>query len=95
MRWHRYLPAAFAGALVWAVVMTQLGRSAAALSGNLVVTVAVGMVATALLGAGVTLVLRRRTAGNTRRAVVSPICPVTVGRAEPGGPFDAPSRIAA
>jgi membrane-associated protein len=60
MPWRRYLPVAASGAVVWAVVMTMLGRTASTVSTNPLVTIAIGMAALAALGGLVTVAVRRR-----------------------------------
>ena len=60
MPWRRYLPVAATGTVVWAVVMTLLGRAASTFSASPVVTIGVGMAVLAVVGAVVTLALRRR-----------------------------------
>ena len=60
MPWRRYLPMAATGAVVWAVVMTVLGRTASTVSANPLVTIAIGMVALAVLGGLATVALKAR-----------------------------------
>lgn len=62
MSWRRYLPAATAGAMVWAIVMTTLGRVGAGLTGSLPLTLGLATGAGLLIAAGVRCVLGRRSA---------------------------------
>lgn len=68
MPWRRYLPVATTGALVWAIVMTMLGRTASTVSTNPLVILAIGMAMLAVLGGVATVVMRRRTATASVRA---------------------------
>jgi len=70
LSWRRYLPAAAAGAVLWAVVMTTLGRVASGLTGNLLFTLGLGLVASLVIGFVATVVLRRRRQSGSRRVAV-------------------------
>ena len=70
LTWRRYLPAAAAGAVLWALVMTALGRIAPGLTGNMVFTLGLGVVASVAIGLIASVVLRRRGQSESRRAVV-------------------------
>jgi len=73
MPWRRYLPVAATGAVVWAAVMTMLGRTASTVSANPLVTLAIGMAVLTAMGGLATLAVRKRA-------------PLTCGGEPPGEP---------